>query len=310
VILDAGWPPAEGADIVVTCNGQPLLAAHTDKKGEFSLPLDTNLIRAAPDAKTRSVVGYFSQRCGLQATFPGYKSATINLADLDSLYLGTIVLRPIAPGDGKPVTAAALAAPEEATKAFEKGRQALSAKRPQEARQQFEKAARIYPKYAAAWCELGKLRIEERDFDGARGLFQVAINADPQYLDPYLQLAALQAAARQWVELAETTEAALRLDAHDYPQAYYLNALANFNTQNLDAAESSAREAERFDRQQRFLGSWQILGRILMIRRQFAEAAEQMREYLWLVPEGPDADSVRSWLAEIEKLSGPGAPPD
>ena len=368
VILDAGWPPEDPADIVVTCNGQPYVAARTDKKGDFSFRLGSTGNRAMQDASVRSADGGFGRpsismgpppsgnasqstssdqqqtasttsstsasstssgappgsgprgagdrafmRCDLQARLPGYKAPTINLDNrraMDNPNVGTIVLRRIAPVDGRPVSVAALAAPKDAQAAFDKGREALSAKRPQEARQQFEKAARIYPKYAAAWCELGELRVEERDFAGGGRLFREAIGADPQYLDSYLQLAALQAVARQWAELAETTGAALHLDAHDYPQAYYLNALANFNTQNTDAAEKSAREAERLDPRHRFPGSWQILGRILLIRRQFEEAAVQLREYLRLAPRAPDAASVRSRLAQIEKLSAANAQPD
>jgi tetratricopeptide (TPR) repeat protein len=143
-------------------------------------------------------------------------------------------------------------------------------------------------------------------------LFETAIRADPKYLDSYLQLAALQAVARQWPELAETTGAALRLDPHQYPQAYYLNALANFNLRNADAAERSAREAERLDTGHRFPQSWLMLGRILEIRRQFVEAAAQLREYLRLAPRAPDAADVRTRLSQLEKLSGaaPGVQPN
>jgi tetratricopeptide (TPR) repeat protein len=205
-----------------------------------------------------------------------------------------------------------LATPKDARKAFDKGRKAVKAHRPEEARQDFEKAAHLYPQYAAAWCELGKLRLDRRQLDDARRLFETAIQADPKYLAAYLQLAALQAIAGQWPELAATTGAALRLDARAYPQAYYLNALANFNLRNTDAAEKSAREAERLDTRRRFPGSWQVLARVLLQRRQFAEAAVQMREYLKINPRAPDAPAMRTQLAEIEKLSAaaPAAHPD
>jgi tetratricopeptide (TPR) repeat protein len=359
VILDAGWPPEDGADIVVTCNGLPYVAARTDKKGDFSFRLGANSNRAIEDASARSADGSFGRpsismgpspsgnttqgsttdsqqqtagtttatststatplgsgprgsgeraftRCELQAKLPGYKSPAVNLDNrraMDNPNLGTIVLHRIGPVDEKPVSATALAAPKEAVKAFEKGREDAKARRPEEARKQFEKAVGLYPKYAAAWCELGKLGLERREMEDAQRMFEAGIKADPQYLDSYLDLATLQAAARRWPELAETTGAALHLDAHDYPQAYYLNALANFNTRNLDAAEKSAREAERLDPRRHFPGSWQVLGRILLIRRQFAEAAAQLREYLRVAPRAADAASVRSWLAEIERLS-------
>jgi tetratricopeptide (TPR) repeat protein len=358
VILEDGRPPEERVDIVTTCNGQPYVAARTDKMGTFSFRLGAAGNRALQDASVGSADGSFGRpsmsmgplptngeaqtattgsqqsaatdtaaqsgapvvsgprpggneralvRCDMQAKLPGYRSASISLANrkpMDNPDLGTIVLHRLAPVEGQLVSVTALAAPKDARKAFENGRQAVKANRPEDARKDFEKATALYPRYAAAWCELGKLRIEGRQLEEAGRLFETAIRADPKYLDPYLQLAALQAVARQWPQLVQTTAAALRLDAHDYPQAYYLNALANFNIQNTDAAENSAREAERLDPRHRFPGSWQVLARILEIRRQFVEAAAQMREYLRLAPRAPDAAAVRTRLAEIEKLSG------
>jgi Flp pilus assembly protein TadD len=360
VILEDGWPPSERVDIETICNGQPYVAAHTDKMGLFSFRLGAPGNRTLQDASVGSAEGSFGRlamgpppsaggaqttttdsqqpastdpapqsttttgsgprsggndrafmHCDLRAKLPGYKSETISLANrrpMDDPDVGTIILRRLTPVEGQVVSVTALAAPKDARNAYEKGRQALKANKPDDARKDFEKASRIYPKYAAAWCELGKLQLQRRRVEDARRLFETAIRADPKYLDPYLQLAALQAVAGQWPELAETTGAALGLDPHDYPQAYYLNALANFNIRNTDAAEKSAREAERLDTRHQFPGSWQVLGRILDIRRQFAEAAAQMREYLRLVPRAPDAAAVRMRLAQIEKISAGAAP--
>ena len=254
-------------------------------------------------------------RCDLQIRLPGFRSESITLAgrkQMDDPNLGTIVLHRLARAGGSLVSVTELATPKDARRAFDKGRKAAKANHPDAARQDFENAARIYPQYAAAWCELGKLRLAQRQLDDGRRLFETAIQADPKYLDAYLYLAALQATAGQWPELAATTGAALHLDAHAYPQAYYLNALANFNLRNSDAAEKSAREAERLDPRRRCPGSWQVLARVLLMRRQFGEAAVQMREYLRIAPRAPDAPAMRTQLAEIEKLSAaaPAARPD
>jgi tetratricopeptide (TPR) repeat protein len=362
VILEDGLPSAERVDIVITCNGQPYVAAQTDKAGLFSFRLGAQGNRSLQDASVGSADGSFGRpaiaagppptsngstsmdpqqtaatdtatqpgapipslprntggerafmRCDMQAQLPGYRSESSTLANrrpMDNPDLGTIVLHPLRRADGPLVTVTALAAPRDARKAFESGRQALKGKRPEDARKAFEKATRLYPRYAAAWCELGKLQIDARQLDDACRLFETSIHADPKFLDPYLQLAALQAVAQQWPQLAATTGAALHLDARDYPQAYYLNALANFNIGNADAAEKSAWEAERLDPRRLFPGSWQVLGRVLALRREFAEALAQMREYLRLAPHAPDAPSVRARMAEIEKLSAAGAAPN
>ncbi|HUP03802.1 MAG TPA: hypothetical protein VMU19_07435 [Bryobacteraceae bacterium] len=374
VILDSGWPPDSRADIVLTCNSQPYVAAHTDKNGQFNFLLGAPANRGLQDASVAMPDGNFGRarsggggltaspqdqsnstdqqqsntganstanpaatglsnqqlsppagpgtrglgdrafaHCELQAQVPGYRSPTISLDNrraMDNPNLGTIVLRRIGPAPRGPVSATELAAPKSALKAFQKGRQAETAKKLDQARQSFEKATKVYPKYAAAWCELGKLDLANNDLNGAQRMFRAAIDGDPQYLDSYLQLAALEALVRDWRGLAATTDAALRLDAHEFPQAYYLNALAHFNLRNTDAAEKSAREAERLDTRRRFPGSWRVLGTVLLIQRQFGEASAQLREYLRLAPRAPDAPAVRSRLAEIERQAAEGESPE
>jgi tetratricopeptide (TPR) repeat protein len=80
-----------------------------------------------------------------------------------------------------------------------------------------------------------------------------------------------------------------------------MNALANYYLKNLDAAEKSAREAERLDAQGRFPKSWQLLAAILSSRGANPEAAEQLRQYLKLAPQAPDAAAARAKLAQLTK---------
>jgi tetratricopeptide (TPR) repeat protein len=205
--------------------------------------------------------------------------------------------------DGHVISATSLAAPKDSRSAFEKGRDALKRNKLDDARKDFEKAVQIYPGFAAAWYELGKLATDRGQFDDGLRSFQTAIQADPKYVDPYLSVSAIQTVEKQWPQLAETTGALLRLNPYDYPQAYYMNALANYNLRNIEAAEKSAREAERLDAQARFPRSRQLLGVILANRRAFPEAADQMRQYLKFAPQAPDAAAVREQLSRVEALS-------
>ena len=216
-------------------------------------------------------------------------------ADLDEL-------RNTSPADGL-VSANSLAAPKNARAAFKKGQEALKNSKPDDARKDFEIAAQIYPGYATAWYELGGLATNRGDLDDALRSFQTAIQADPKYVGPYLSASAIQSVKKQWPQLAETTGALLRLDPFDYPQAYYMNALANYNLGNIDGAEKSAREAERLDAQGRLPLSRLVLGAILADRGAFPEAGEQFRQYLKFAPQAPEAGAVRERLSRLEALS-------
>lgn len=194
--------------------------------------------------------------------------------------------------------------PKEARRAFEKGAAAAKSKRADEARRDFEQAVNLFPGYAEAWYELGMLRIGHKEPDAARNAFRAAIQADPTYVEPYLPLVALELANRHWKELVDLTDALLRLNAIDFPQAWLMNAVGNFNNRNPQAAEKSAREAERLDPRQKFPEIWRLLGLILAQRGDFAGEADQFREYLKLVPSGPESEAIRAKLAEATKRAG------
>jgi tetratricopeptide (TPR) repeat protein len=206
--------------------------------------------------------------------------------------------------DGHAISATSLAAPKDARTAFEKGQEALKKNKLDDAQKDFQKAVRAYPNYAAAWYGLGKLASDRGQFDDGLHSFQTAIHSDPEYVEPYLSVAVIQCVEQQWPQVAETTSELLRLDPYDYPQAYYMNALASYALKNIDNAEKSAREAERLDTQGRFPKVRRLLGVILGERRAFSEAAEQLRQYLQLAPQATDAATARTALTRLDALSG------
>jgi VWFA-related protein len=121
---------------------------------------------------------------------------------------------------------------------------------------------------------------------------------------PNLRLAILEYAAQHWNQLVDVTDRLLRIDAIDFPQAWLLNAMGHYNNRNLEAAEKSAREAERLDPRRRFPETWRLLGSILAQRGDFSGEAEQFREYLRVAPSGPQSEAVRANLAEAARSAG------
>jgi tetratricopeptide (TPR) repeat protein len=116
-------------------------------------------------------------------------------------------------------------------------------------------------------------------------------------------LARLALRDKNWEDLAATTNRLLKLDAADFPEAYYYNALANFRLKKPDDAESSARQALKLDTAHRFPQASHILGLLLYRKRDYAGASEQLRNYLQLAPNAPDALQVKGQLAELEHLA-------
>ena len=112
-------------------------------------------------------------------------------------------------------------------------------------------------------------------------------------------IAALQQG--NWQEAADLSGQVLQRSSADYPSAYYLNAMANLRLGKLDAAENSARQALRLDREHRNPRISYVLGLILAEKQDFMQSAKFLTAYLDDLPNAPDAETVRKQLAEIEK---------
>ena len=126
------------------------------------------------------------------------------------------------------------------------------------------------PRPGTNWAESRKAaRISKQ----ARKSFENAIAADAKFVSPYLQLAELQAKAENWTDLADSTGRLLKLDAVDYPMAYFYNATANLNLGQLDAAEVSARAGQKLDTPHRYPKLEQVLAAILERKKDYAGAA-------------------------------------
>jgi tetratricopeptide (TPR) repeat protein len=108
---------------------------------------------------------------------------------------------------------------------------------------------------------------------------------------------------KQWQELADTTDQLLKLDALNFPEAWFYNCVAKFHLDNVDGAENSARQGIRIDTAHRVPKLEYVLGTILSQKGDYQGAAEHLHKYLSLSPNAPDATEVRKKLEEVERLS-------
>jgi tetratricopeptide (TPR) repeat protein len=178
-----------------------------------------------------------------------------------------------------------------------------------DAQKSLEKAVEIYPKYAAAWYELGMAYGQQKNSAEAQKAFARAIEADPKYLKPYMPSASLAMQEKKWEEVADTTDKLLRLDPVDYPGALMYNAIANINLHNMDAAEKSAREAVKLDTDHQFPRSEYVLGYILASKQDYPDALQLMKSYVERAPNAADVESVKKQIVELEKTAAASGQP-
>lgn len=337
VMLDDGTPPPEPVAIQRICMANPRTEAYTDTKGHFSFQLGQRLA-VLPDASEDSGFGNPSMGpgggmgnsntmgamggmprnpsqslmgCSLRASLPGYRSDMVDLTNhrtLDNPDVGTIILHRIGSVQGLTISATSAMAPKDAKKAFEKAQNDEKKNKLEDAQKELEKATEIYPKYAAAWYELGRVQEHLKNDDGAKKSYANALAADAKYVNPYNQLASIAIRERKWQEVKDSTDRLLSLDPMNFPEAWFYNAVANYNLKNYDAAEKSARSGLKVDTDHVRPQMNQLLGVLLAGREDYAGAAESLKNYLHVAPNGPEADTVKKQLAIVEQKLQESAP--
>ena len=143
----------------------------------------------------------------------------------------------------------------------------------------------IYPQYAEAWYQLGRIQ-EQSNPKSAQNSFQKAAAADANYFPPYEQLAALTAQKHKYPELLEHTTHALQLDPRGTANLWYYNAMANQNLGHYDVAKSSAERSLQMDPLHAQPNTEQLLSVILVSQHDYAGALEHLRNCLTYYPRG------------------------
>jgi tetratricopeptide (TPR) repeat protein len=318
------------------CSGFSKTVAYSDSKGHFSFKWNesSTLVTDASDAGSGSAAGRPSRsgfgsaqsagganalaadpfgnrmtNCELRANVAGYTSDTVSLFNrrsVDSPDVGVIVLHRIAGVEGSAVSITSMMAPKDAKKAYENGLQALLKQKPAEAAKDFEKAVAAYPKYAEAWVSLGKLRLAQQAVEPARTALTKAMEADPNLVTPHVELGLLAAKESKWEEAAKNLDRGVGLDPVDFPQAWYVDAVAHYNLKHYDAAERSARAAVKLDPRHGNPRSEYLLGLVLAEKKDYAGAIAELSAYVKLAPNAPDIEQVKSQMGDFEKLLAEG----
>ncbi len=317
IVTDSGRPPAEPVSIELSCGTRSLQVVRTSLGGYFTFHLGTSGWNNTGFSASnhRPVFSAHNRRnllrqngsslagCELQVYVPGYHRLTHFLthpAGIGSNEVGTLRLRRIGGAPEATISVASLMVPSSARKEFVKGLNEVRKKRRERARQHFHQAVAQYDQYAAAWTALGRIYLADRETEKATWAFEKAIGIDPEYIPPYVNLATLQLQKKQYQSAVETAGKILRLDP-SVGFASFLQAVGNYNLNNLDAAEKCARRAEANPRGH-LPQLHVLLAEIFLQKQAHLNAAVEIRTYLKESPEGRFAGQMRERLEQIKQL--------
>jgi len=325
VLMNDSSPPPASVLVRRTCKGRIESEVWTDSQGHYSFKVDgsRNTAGSGDAAQSAGRSGDFSRPignaieysnpvtsalrdCEMTAILAGYRSDSVRLAvrsTMDDTRIPTIVLHPLSRADVLAVSATTEMAPKNARKAYEKGLAAMKAQDWGAADRELKRAVEEYPKFAIAWFELGAAREKRGDAAGAFEAWRQAVNADRKYMLPYEKLATYADRNGQWDDAEKYSSAWIQMDPEDFPAAYLVNAIAKARLSRLDEAERAARAGLLIDQNRRMPRLSYVLGLILAEKHRYAEAVEQLRDYLKYLPNAKDAEAVREQISQLEQAA-------
>ena len=172
IVTDDGMPLPASARVALRCGAPAQSEVGIDPEGWFELP---NL----PDPPG----------CSAAVTARGYRTASVNLAALPTdPRIPIAVLHRLGKNHGESISAAHLAAPTDARRHFHAAVRALDQETAggiDRALDHLQSAVLVYPAYAQAWFEIGRLQLALADASGALQAFQRSVQADPWFVSPY-----------------------------------------------------------------------------------------------------------------------------
>ena len=239
----------------------------------------------------------------------GYQNETESLtierfASAGQGYQMTIHLRN--PGQAKGSTAVLspllVGVPKDAVSKFEKGREKLSKDDAKGALSDFDAAIAAYPNFAAAYYERGSAYLKLKDPDKATESFVKAITIKQDYVEAKYGYGLAQFQKNDYVVAAAAFNDVLQAKK-DMAEAHLNLGISLFYLKNVEAAETELKSAVSAKGGESFALAHLYLGQIYAQKKKNSEAASELQKYLDLAPKAPNADRIRSAIADLKKQS-------
>jgi len=248
--------------------------------------------------------GLRKQAYQIIVTAEGYQPGT---AQVDMQYhasrFPTIYLTPLGPKKAPPPPAGNttdLAAPKKARKEYQQGHDALEAKDWVGARGHFEKAIETDPCYARALTELGVVLSMQGELPAAETSFQKSIHCDGEFLEPYIQLGTLLNVEKKYSEGEPILQQGLRVSQSDW-QLYYRLGDVHQGLGKYQEAEQEYLKAESLSAAVPPEVHVRLADAYLQ-QKEYEQAYTEMQTYLKIAPDGPLAGQTRSFLQRVDSL--------
>jgi len=189
-------------------------------------------------------------------------------------------------------------APAKARKELEKGARALEERKLVEARGHFEKALSIYPCYARAQMGLALTLDRQGNSPQAEAPLEKAIQCDPDFVEPYLQLGRLLNDQQRYAEGRQVLADGVRRAPSSWVLYYHLGQ-ADAGLKNYTLAEQELLRALSFGTGVS-ASVHEKLADVYLRENAYDKAYAEMCAYLQADPHGPYAARIKAAIRQLE----------
>lgn len=199
-----------------------------------------------------------------------------------------------------PVTSAAqLAVPSDARKAFDKGLDDWKKKDYEKAAEQFEKAVALYPHYDTAYNNLGVMYAHLKQPDKAMAAFEKSVQLNDKNADADRNLARMCMRQKNYTRAEDLLKKSLTVDPLD-PGSLTMLSVAEIENGKVDEALIDARKVHGVPHDGYALSHF-VAGQALERKHQYQDASAEYMVYLRESPNGPEVAMVKDAL---DRLNG------
>lgn len=243
----------------------------------------------------------------LDATADGYENArdSIAIESYASRNQGFVVMLHFRlPGQAKgakpPPNPLLAGIPREPLAKYEQALEKLRKNDPKGALILLDEALALHPNFAAAAYEKGSVLLKQNEPDKALEAFVKAISIKPDYTEAKYSVGYTQFLKKNYEVAAAIFDDVLKLKADMNEARMYLG-ISLFYLKNSDAAEASLQKTISAPGGDRLALAHLYLGQIYVQKKKNAEAAAELEKYLELVPKAPNAERLKSTIADLRK---------
>ena len=192
--------------------------------------------------------------------------------------------------------------PKAALEKFKKGLERLEKNDAKGAVMFFEEATTAYPSFAVAYHQKGSAYLRENERDKALEAFVKAVQLKPDFVEAKYSVGYTQYLKKNYEVAAAVFDDVLKQKADMVDAQMYLG-ISLFYLKNSDAAEATLKKTIGTPAGEKMPLAHLYLGQIYAQKKQNANAVTELEKYLELLPKAPNADRIRTAIADLKKQS-------